>query len=86
MTDEVVGQNHEELINQLITLCESSQFDQIESAALLATSANILMHRYIDAEPHVKYSLASKVSEIVVDGFESEGQKPTSGSVRLAIY
>jgi len=86
MTDDVIEQKHEELINQLITLCESSQFDQIESAALLATSANILMHRYIDAEPQVKYKLASKVSEIVTDGFEVERQNPTSGSVRLAIY
>ncbi len=86
MTDDGVEHKHEELINQLITLCEGSQFDQIESAALLATSANILMHRYIDAEPHVKYRLASKISEIVVDGFENDVQKPTSGAVRLAIY
>ena len=86
MTDEVIEQTHSELINQLISLCEGSEFDQIESAALLATSANILMHRYIDAAPNVKFDLARKVSELVVDGFEGDLQKPTSGSVRLAIY
>ena len=86
MANEDIEQTHSELINQLITLCEGSEFDQIESAALLATSANILMHRYIDAAPHVKFNLARKISELVVDGFEGDLQTPTSGSVRLAIY
>ncbi len=86
MSEEVELQQHEVLINELIKVCEGSQFDQIESAALLATSANILMHRYIDAKPSVKFEFASKIAGLVTDGFEGAKLQPTSGSVRLAIY
>ena len=82
-------ESHVELINGLLQLCEQSQFDQIESAALLATSANILMHRYIDAEPSVKYQLAAEVAEMVTDGFaieDKEVESTETGDVKLAIY